>query len=166
MRRLIRPAPRPAARAVPLGQRTHRHPPRAPEAPWAAAGTPAPVSTSPRPADAASPAPEQRFFDAAEALRRLAVSWGDQSYGAVLVADGVIVGVGPSRVVVDRNPDAHAERVALRDAQQRLGRPSLAGAVLYSTSRPCRACEAAAAAAGVARMIHGSALQDAGPPMR
>jgi tRNA(adenine34) deaminase len=117
-------------------------------------------------ADAAPSGPERRFYDAAEALRRLAVSWGDQSYGAVLVADGVLVGVGPSRVVVDRNPDAHAERVALRDAQQRLGRASLAGAWLYSTSRPCGACEAAAAAAGVARMIHGPALSDAGPPRR
>jgi len=36
--------------------------------------------------------------------------------------------------------------------------------VLYSTSRPCGACEAAAAAAGVARMIHGAALADAGAP--
>lgn len=109
---------------------------------------------------------QRRFFDAAEALRRLAVSWGDQSYGAVLVAGDVIVGVGPSRVVVDANPAAHAERVALRDAQQRLGRASLAGAVLYSTSRPCAACEAAAAAAGVGRMIHGPALTDAGVPRR
>ncbi|MBL8325949.1 MAG: nucleoside deaminase [Rubrivivax sp.] len=161
MRRPIRLTPRPLVKAAP---RAPPHPPRARETPWAAAGTLTPV-TSPRPANTAPPAPEQRFHDAAEALRRLAVSWGDQSYGAVLGADGVIVGVGPSRVVVDHNPDAHAERVALRDAQQRLGRSSLAGAVLYSTSRPCRACEAAAAAAGVARMIHGRALHDAGTPM-
>jgi tRNA(adenine34) deaminase len=116
--------------------------------------------------DATRQAPQRRFFDAAEALRRLAVSWGDQSYGAVLVAGDVIVGVGPSRVVVDADSSAHAERVALRDAQRRLRRRSLAGAVLYSTSRPCGACEAAAAAAGVGRMIHGAALTDAGAPRR
>ena len=118
----------------------------------------------PRFPDAQQATPERRFYDAAAALRRLAESWGDQPYGAVLVAGGVIVGVGPSRVVVDRDPNAHAERVALRDAQQRLGQPSLAGAVLYSTSRPCGACEAAAAAAGVGRMIHGPALTDVGAP--
>lgn len=114
--------------------------------------------------DAERAAPERRFHDAAVALKALAVSRGDQPYGAVLVAAGVIVGVGPSHVVTDLNPAAHAERVAVADAQQRLGRQALNGAVLYSTSRPCGACEAAAAAAGIGRMIHGPALTDAGVP--
>jgi tRNA(adenine34) deaminase len=115
-------------------------------------------------ADAGAATPERRFYEAAEALKRVAEAWGDQPYGAVLVAGGVIVGVGPSRVVVDRDASAHAERVAIRDAQRRLGTASLAGSVLYSTARPCGACEAAAAAAGVGRMIHGRALTDAGVP--
>ena len=97
-------------------------------------------------------------------MRRLAESWGDQSYGAVLVADGIVVGEGPSRVVKDKNPDAHAERVAIVDAQRRLGRESLAGSILYSTSRPCSLCEAAAFRARVSRMYFGPALQDAGSP--
>jgi len=95
-------------------------------------------------------------------MRELAESWGDQSYGAVVVLDGAVVGLGPSRVVKDRDPDAHAERVALRAAAQ--GHRSLAGAVLYSTSRPCAACEEAAAAAGIARMYFGEALHDGGVP--
>jgi tRNA(adenine34) deaminase len=107
---------------------------------------------------------DARWYRAAAAMRQLAESWGDQPYGAVLVLDGAIVGEGPSRVVTDRDPDAHAERVAIRDAQRRLGRTQLAGSVLYSTSRPCSLCEAAAARAGVGRMIHGEALVDAGPP--
>lgn len=105
-------------------------------------------------------------MEAAFAMRRLAESWGDQSYGAVLVLDGRIVGEGPSRVVLRNDPDAHAEREALRDARARLGRQDLSGAVLYSTSRPCLLCERAAAEAGVARMIHGIDLIDAGPPIR
>lgn len=123
-----------------------------------------PSVPSPPFADAGQGTPDPRFHDAAAALERLARSWGDQPYGAVLVAGGVIVGVGPSRVLVDQDPSAHAERVALRNAQQRLGRTTLAGAVLVSTSRPCAACEAAAAAAGVGRMFHGPALTDAGVP--
>ena len=99
-------------------------------------------------------------------MKRLAESWGDQPYGAVLVADGAIIGEGPSRVVKHDDPTAHAEREALRDAQQRLGRMNLAGSVLYSTSRPCRQCEIAAAEAQVARMIFGPALKDAGQPRR
>lgn len=110
--------------------------------------------------------PERRWFEAAAAMQRLAATWGDQPYGAVLVADGAIIGEGPSRVIQRGDPSAHAEREAIRDAQRRLGRTSLAGSVLYSTSRPCRACEIAAAEAQVARMIHGEELRDAGPPRR
>lgn len=109
---------------------------------------------------------ELRWYEAAVEMRRLAESWGDQPYGAVLVLDGAIVGLGPSRVVRDRNPDAHAEREALRDAQHKLGREDLRGAVLVSTSRPCSLCEAAAAKAGVARMLFGPDLTDAGVPER
>lgn len=110
--------------------------------------------------------PERRWYEAADAMKRLAESWGDQSYGAVLVANGAIIGEGPSRVVKNGDPTAHAEREAIRDAQRRSGPAALAGSVLYSTSRPCRQCELAAAEAGVARMIHGAALTDAGRPMR
>jgi tRNA(adenine34) deaminase len=84
----------------------------------------------------------------------------------VLVARGEIVGEGPSRVLKNADPSAHAEREAIRDAQQRLGRQSLPGTTLYSTSRPCALCERAAAEAGVARMIWGEALTDAGAPVR
>jgi len=111
-----------------------------------------------------APHPDARWYRVAEDMRRLALSWGDQGYGAVLVLDGEAVGLGPSRVVKDDDPDAHAERVAIGDAQRRLGRRRLDGAVLYSTSRPCALCEAAAGAAGVSRMIFGAALHDAGPP--
>ncbi|RYF29113.1 MAG: nucleoside deaminase, partial [Comamonadaceae bacterium] len=91
-------------------------------------------------------------------------SWGDQPYGAVVVLDQALVGQGPSRVVKNNNPDAHAEREAIRDAQRKLGRQRLPGAVLYSTSRPCGLCEAAAAQAGIARMYFGPSLMDAGVP--
>jgi tRNA(adenine34) deaminase len=120
------------------------------------------VAASDRPAAAA--AASRRWYEAAAAMRRLAESWGDQPYGAVLVAGGAVIGEGPSRVVQRGDPSAHAEREAIRDAQRRLGRADLSGSVLYSTSRPCRECERAAAQAKVARMVHGEALQDAGPP--
>jgi len=80
------------------------------------------------------------------------------------VLDGMLVGRGPSRVVKNQDPDAHAEREAIRDAQHQLQRQRLTGAVLYSTSRPCSICEAAAAQAGVARMYFGASLTDAGAP--
>ena len=108
--------------------------------------------------------PNPKWFEAASRMRELAESWGDQSYGAVLVLAGAVSGEGPSRVIRDKNPDAHAERVAIADAQRRLGRSVLEGSVLYSTSRPCPACEAAAARAQVSRMYFGQQLHDAGQP--
>ncbi|MFO1303151.1 MAG: nucleoside deaminase [Burkholderiales bacterium] len=118
------------------------------------------------PSGARASASDRAWYEAAVAMKRLAESWGDQPYGAVIVLDGMQVGDGPSRVVKDRNPDAHAERVAIADAQRKLGRASLDGAVLYSTSRPCPLCESAAAAAGVSRMIYGEALTNGGAPRR
>lgn len=110
--------------------------------------------------------PPAHWAAEARRMRELALSWGDQPYGAVLVLNHRLVGEGPSRVVKNRNPEAHAEREAIRDAQARLGRSRLDGSVLYSTSRPCAACEEAAADAGVSRMIHGAELVDAGAPRR
>lgn len=97
-------------------------------------------------------------------MKRLAESSGDQPYGAVVVANGAVIGAGPSRVITSGDATAHAEREAIRDAQRALGRESVAGSVLYSTSRPCRQCEIAAAEAQVAQMIFGEALNDAGRP--
>jgi len=100
----------------------------------------------------------------AEALRDTALRSGDQPYGAVVLRGEQVVGAAPSRVVVARDPTAHAEREALRDALRRLQADTLAGCVLVSTSRPCADCEAAAAAAGIARMVYGPALSDGGAP--
>ncbi len=130
------------------------------------------LMVAPRMVAAASPAeiaqPERPgpgdFMKRAFAAREAAVRAGDQSYGAVMVKDGKIVGWGPSRVVVDRDPTAHAEMQAVRDAARRLGTRDLSGCVIYATSRPCAMCEAALYWAGAQRIVHGAALTDAGAP--
>jgi tRNA(Arg) A34 adenosine deaminase TadA len=124
-----------------------------------------PVASSGPPL-AASTEQVRRFIAEAERMRREAIASSDQPFGAVVVRDGRIVGYGPSRVVVDRNLDAHAERIAIWDAQTRLGTKDLAGATMYSTSRPCGACEAAAALANLDRMYYGPDATDAGKPQR
>lgn len=106
----------------------------------------------------------RRWIEAAFEMKRRAESAGDQPYGAVVVLDDTLIGEGPSRVIQRGDWNAHAEREAIADAQRRLGRKDLSGAILYSTSRPCSRCEAAAAVAKIARMIHGAELNDAGKP--
>lgn len=108
--------------------------------------------------------PQHRWYERAELMRQHAIAAGDQPFGAVLVAPNGVVAEGPSRVVTESNPDSHAERVAIREAKRLLATESLAGAVLYSTSRPCRLCEHAAAQSGVIRMYFGPQLLDAGAP--
>jgi hypothetical protein len=57
-------------------------------------------------------------MEQARRMRNLALETGDQGYGAVIVKDGRFVGQAPSRVVVNRDPTAHAEIEAIRDAAQ------------------------------------------------
>jgi tRNA(Arg) A34 adenosine deaminase TadA len=104
------------------------------------------------------------FMARAQAMKDLAIETGDQGYGAVVVRDGRIVGQAPSRVVVHRDPTAHAETEAIRDAARRLGTADLSGCRLYSTSRACPMCETAAYWANIELMVHGAALTDAGRP--
>ena len=111
--------------------------------------------------DTATP---EAFIARAFAMRDLASGQGDQPYGAIVVKQGRIVGQAPSRVVTNTDPTAHAEMEALRDAARRLGTRDLGECLLYSSSRPCPMCEAAAYWAGIARMIHGRSRSDAGRP--
>ena len=137
-----------------------RSPPQRPSrrswllAPWVCVALPAQANNTPL----------RDAMRRAEALRDEAVRAGDQPYGAVLLRGDRVVGAAPSRVVTANDPTAHAEMEAIRDGARSLRSRDLSGCVLVSTSRPCRMCEAAAAWAGISRMVHGEALTDAGPP--
>ncbi len=105
------------------------------------------------------------FIDRAFVMRDQATAAGDQGYGAVIVdGSGKIVGQAPSRVVTNGDPTAHAEMEAIRDAARRIGSRNLSGHIMYSSSRPCPMCEAAAYWAGLDVMIHGRSGTDAGRP--
>lgn len=104
------------------------------------------------------------FIKRAFEMQRRALESGDQGYGAVVVRDGLIVGQSPSHVVAHRDPTAHAEMEAIRDAARRLASRDLSGCTLFSSSPPCPMCEAAAYWAGVKRLVYGSAAQDGGSP--
>jgi len=106
----------------------------------------------------------QPFMNQARAMRQRAQDTGDQAYGAVIIKDGKIVGWGPSRVVVNGDPTAHAEMEAIRDAARRLKSANLSGCIMVSTSRPCPMCETASHWAGLDDMVHGDELTPAGRP--
>jgi hypothetical protein len=97
-------------------------------------------------------------------LRDEALRAGDQPYGAVVAKADRIVGEAPSRVITARDPTAHAEMEAIRDAARKLGTRDLSGCDLYGSSRACKMCEAAAYWAGIARLFHGADAAGGAPP--
>jgi tRNA(Arg) A34 adenosine deaminase TadA len=80
------------------------------------------------------------------------------------VRDGAIIGQSWSRVILDNDPTGHAEISAIRDAARRAGSRDLSGAIIYSSSRPCPMCEAAAYWARIDQMIYGRGTANAGVP--
>lgn len=106
----------------------------------------------------------ETFMDRAFEMRQSAIEYGDQAYGAVIVRNNVIIGQSWSKVILDRDPTAHVEMAAIRDAARRISSRELAGAFMYSSSRPCPMCEAAAFWAGMGQMVYGRELRRAGSP--
>jgi tRNA(adenine34) deaminase len=76
--------------------------------------------------------------------------------GAVIVADGEVLGEAHNETVQRRDPTAHAELVALRQALQRAGEDRLPTATLYSTLEPCAQCAGAIVLAKVGRVVFGA----------
>jgi tRNA(adenine34) deaminase len=82
--------------------------------------------------------------------------------GAVVVVGGDVVARARNRREGDRDPTAHAELLALRDAAMALGRWRLTGATVYVTLEPCPMCAGAMILARVDRIVYGAADAKAG----
>ena len=61
-------------------------------------------------------------------------------FGAVVVKDGKIIGVGFNQVTSTNDPTAHAEVIAIRDACKKLDTFQLTGCELYTSCEPCPMC--------------------------
>lgn len=92
---------------------------------------------------------------------RAAAAAGDVPVGAIVVADGHILGRGRNRRELDHDPTAHAEIMALREAAKALGMWRVE-ATLYVTQEPCPMCAGAIVNARVKRLVYGCANPKAG----
>jgi len=95
-------------------------------------------------------------------LAESAEAAGEVPVGAVLVQDGRVIGAGSNAPIGARDPTAHAEINALREAAARMGNYRLAGATLYVTVEPCTMCAGALIHARVRRLVFGAAEHRAG----
>ncbi len=76
--------------------------------------------------------------------------------GAVIMAEGEILGEAHNEMVHRRDPTAHAELLALQRALERAGEDRLLFATIYVTLEPCAQCAGAMVLAKVGRVVFGA----------
>lgn len=93
-----------------------------------------------------------------EALREAqrAEAAGEVPVGAVVVYHGRIIGRGSNRNLLDHDPTAHAEIVAMREAGRAIHNHRLIDCELYVTIEPCAMCAGAMVHARLKRLIYGA----------
>ncbi|MBR4410650.1 MAG: tRNA adenosine(34) deaminase TadA [Firmicutes bacterium] len=81
---------------------------------------------------------------------------GEIPIGAVIVRDGEIIGRGHNLTETEKDPTAHAEMVAIREAAKALGGWRLTGCQMYVTVEPCCMCAGAAVWARIEKLYVGA----------
>ena len=76
--------------------------------------------------------------------------------GCVIVRDGAVIARAGNRILRDRDPTAHAEILAIRQAAAALGTERLTDCDLYVTLEPCAMCAAAISFARIRRLYYGA----------
>ena len=96
------------------------------------------------------------FMDLALEQAENAEKAGEVPIGCVIVRDGAVIARAGNRTLTDRDPTAHAEVLALREAARTLGSERLTGCDLYVTLEPCTMCAAAISFARIRRLYFGA----------
>lgn len=89
-------------------------------------------------------------------------SRGEVPVGAVVLQAGCAIGSAHNETVARRDPTAHAELLALRQALDAVGTGRLPDATLYITLEPCAQCAGAIVLAKVGRVVFGARDPKAG----
>ena len=97
------------------------------------------------------------FMDLALAQARAAAAAGEVPVGCVIVRNGEVVARSGNRTLTDRDPTAHAEMLAIRQAAATVGSERLVDCDLYVTLEPCTMCAGALAFARIRRLYYGAA---------
>jgi len=93
---------------------------------------------------------------------RQAEAAGEVPVGAVIVKDGRVIGRGGNRRQYGKDPTAHAEMVAIRQAAEEIGDWRLEHTTLYVTLEPCPMCAGAIVLARIPRVVYGARDPKAG----
>ena len=102
-------------------------------------------------------ASHQRFMLEALEAARVAASLGEVPVGAVVVKDGAVIARAHNRRLLDKDPTAHAELLAMRAAAVALGDWRLDACTVYVTLEPCPMCAGAMVLGRVGACVYGCA---------
>lgn len=84
-------------------------------------------------------------------------------FGAVIVdREGNIISEGNNKVLKEKDPTAHAEIVAIRNACKKLNTYDLSNCTLYTSCEPCPMCLSAIIWANIKEVYYGCTKEDAG----
>jgi tRNA(adenine34) deaminase len=96
-------------------------------------------------------------MDLALVEARAAAADGEVPVGCVVVRGGEVIARGRNRTLADRDPTAHAEMLAIRQAAATVGAERLVDCDVYVTLEPCAMCAGALSLARVRRLYYGAA---------
>lgn len=99
---------------------------------------------------------DEKWMKLALERARRALAAGEVPVGAVLVHNGEILSLAENRVCRDKDPTAHAEILAIREACKKMGSERIPHTLLYVTLEPCPMCAAAIAAARLDKVVWGA----------
>jgi tRNA(adenine34) deaminase len=97
------------------------------------------------------------YMELALAEARAAAAAGEVPVGCVIVRAGEVVARTRNRTLADRDPTAHAEMLAIREAAAAIGSERLVDCDLYVTLEPCTMCAGALSFARIRRLYYGAA---------
>ncbi|MCI8412150.1 MAG: nucleoside deaminase [Clostridia bacterium] len=84
-------------------------------------------------------------------------------FGAVIIdKDGNIISNGNNKVIKEKDPTAHAEITAIREACKKLETYDLSNCILYTSCEPCPMCLSAIIWANIKEVYYGCTKEDAG----
>jgi tRNA(adenine34) deaminase len=81
---------------------------------------------------------------------------GEVPIGCVIVRDGTVIAQAGNRTLVNHDPTAHAEILAIREAARLIGSERLNDCDLYVTLEPCTMCAGAISFARIRRLYYGA----------
>ena len=97
------------------------------------------------------------FMDLALKAAENAGNAGEVPIGCVIVGNNEVIATAGNRTLRDRDPTAHAEVLAIREAAAKLGSERLIDCDLYVTLEPCTMCAGAISFARIRRLYYGAA---------